>query len=59
MVRTVLKWAWRLLALALVTGVVVRVLKSTAPSDRTGGEQLPTIRGDTWPPVPLNPRGNR
>jgi hypothetical protein len=53
--KTLFKWARRLVALAIVATVIARVLESTAPSDRTGGEHLPSIGGDTWPPVPLNP----
>jgi hypothetical protein len=58
MLRTLFKWARRLVVVAIVAAAIARVLESTAPSDRTGGEHLPTIHGDTWPPVPLNPRGN-
>jgi hypothetical protein len=45
----------RLVLLAAVTAVVARILKLAVATDRSGGELLPSIRGDTWPPVPVNP----
>jgi hypothetical protein len=59
MTRTLGKWAGRLVVLTMVAVAIARILESTAPSDRTGGEQLPAVGGDTWPPVPLNPDRNR
>jgi hypothetical protein len=52
MTRTVLKWTRRLVLLAIAATVVVRVLESTKGG---GGEPFPSIGGDTWPPVPVNP----
>ena len=54
-----LKWASRLVVLSLVATVIARIIESTAPSDRTGAEHLPSVGGDTWPPVPLNPERPR
>ena len=45
----------RLVLLAAVTAVVARILKSAGAIDRSGAELLPSITGDTWPPVPVNP----
>ena len=57
--RTMLKWASRLVVLSVVATVIARIIESTAPSDRTGAEHLPSVGGDTWPPVPLNPERPR
>jgi hypothetical protein len=49
------RWVGRLVAVAVVGAVVVRLLD---PDDRAGGygsEAFPAIGGDTWPPVPTNP----
>jgi hypothetical protein len=53
MVRTVLRWSFRLAVGAAVATAVARLLASR--SGGGSGELLPTITGDTWPPVPTNP----
>lgn len=51
-----LKWIRRLVLLAILAAVVARVLKSTkGEGGVVGREAFPSIGGDTWPPVPLNP----
>ncbi len=57
MVKNAIKWAKRLALLAAVGAVVRRVLDSKARSGQAGSEPVPTIGGDTWPPVPTNPSG--
>jgi len=54
-VRTVLLWSRRLLVVALVGAVVMRILGSRGRSARGGSVLVPDIGGDTWPPVPVNP----
>ncbi|MGP0107520.1 MAG: hypothetical protein ACLPR9_01395 [Acidimicrobiales bacterium] len=55
MVRKSIKWAGRLAVLGMLAVVVVRLLGSGTASGRTGDGVLPSIGGDTWPPVPTNP----
>lgn len=55
--RTVLLWSRRLLVVALVGAVVMRILGSRGGSARPGSGVMPDIGGDTWPPVPVNPAG--
>ena len=55
MVRKSLKWARRLAVLGFVAAVFARVFGSRSLSHRVGTETIPTIGGDTWPPVPTNP----
>jgi hypothetical protein len=47
--RKLLRWARRLAVLAVVIVVIDRVRAS-----RSSGGGVPTIGGDTWPPVPVN-----
>ena len=46
---------WSLLGIGVVAAasVVRRLLAPRTGSTRSSG--IPTIGGDTWPPVPLNP----
>jgi hypothetical protein len=39
----------------VVAAAIARILESTTPSDGAGDRRLPSIGGDTWPPVPINP----
>lgn len=55
MVRKSIKLAGRLAVLGMLAVVVVRLLGSETASGRTGNGVLPSIGGDTWPPVPTNP----
>jgi hypothetical protein len=55
MVRKSIKWAGCLAVLGMLAVVVVRLLGSGTASGRTGDGVLPSIGGDTWPPVPTNP----
>ncbi len=48
------RWLRRLALLALI-GVVVRRLVGGWSPNGTRNDQPPTIGGDTWPPVPVNP----
>jgi hypothetical protein len=55
MFKTLLKWSIRLTLVAGVASALARVLGSrSAGAGRTEGS-IPTIGGDTWPPVPVNP----
>jgi hypothetical protein len=47
--KTSFRWAGRLTVVAAVAVVVVRILRRV---DRSG---KPSLGGDTWPPVPVNP----
>jgi len=50
--KTIAGWVCRAVVLMGALVVVARILKHvTAPSG--GGAVLPTITGDTWPPVPV------
>ena len=49
------KWTKRLVILGVVAAVTARILESTTPSDGAADRRLPSIGGDTWPPVPINP----
>jgi hypothetical protein len=55
MPRKLLKWTRRLVVLGVVAAAIARILESTTPSDGAGDRRLPSIGGDTWPPVPVNP----
>ncbi len=48
------RWLRRLVLLALV-GVVIHRLVGVLRPDRARNDLPPTIGGDTWPPVPVNP----
>jgi hypothetical protein len=54
-----IRWVRRLVVVAVVGAVVGRVVgRLLDPEDRRGrpgSEALPSIGGDTWPPVPTNP----
>lgn len=55
MLKTLVKWSIRLTLVAGVATAVARVLGSRSDgAGRTEGS-IPTIGGDTWPPVPVNP----
>jgi len=54
MFGTMFKWVWRLGVLTLLAFVVSRLLESDMDSGHLGDQVLPTIGGDTWPPVPVN-----
>ncbi len=45
----VMRWAKALVVLAVVIAIINRVRASGS-----AGGDVPTIGGDTWPPVPLN-----
>jgi len=50
---TILRWTFRALVLALAVGGFIRLVgRLTGPAGSTGSV-LPTIGGDTWPPVPV------
>jgi hypothetical protein len=51
------RWFKRLALLALVGAVARWLLNSKARHDRARSGVAPTIGGDTWPPVPVNPVG--
>jgi hypothetical protein len=55
MPRKLLKWTRRLVVLGVVAAAIARILESTTPSDGASDRRLPSIGGDTWPPVPINP----
>ena len=50
MVKKTFRWAVGLTLVAVVVSAVVRVF-----AGRSDTSTAPTIGGDTWPPVPLNP----
>jgi hypothetical protein len=52
--RTALRLMARLALVVTVAAVVARIFRRTEGS-RGVGEVLPSIGGDTWPPVPVNP----
>ena len=52
-----LRWIKRAAMLAALAGALRWVLNSRARHERTRGGVVPTIGGDTWPPVPVNPVG--
>jgi len=55
MARKSVKCLVGLVVLGALTAVVVRLLGSGTAAGRTGDGVLPSIGGDTWPPVPTNP----
>jgi hypothetical protein len=55
-VRHMYRWLKRL-ALAVLVGAVARRLLDRSRHDRARSGVAPTIGGDTWPPVPVNPVG--
>jgi hypothetical protein len=55
MARKLLKWTGRVVIVGVVAAAIARILESTTPSDGVGERRLPSIGGDTWPPVPINP----
>jgi len=52
-----LRWIKRAAILAAVAGAVRWLLNSRTRHERARGGVVPTIGGDTWPPVPVNPVG--
>jgi len=52
--KSKLRWMGRLALLAAAVAIVRRLLDSDNRPGR-GANAAPTIGGDTWPPVPLNP----
>lgn len=53
MLKNGFKWARRIVIVGTVVTLVRRTLGSRSP--RAANETVPTIGGDTWPPVPVNP----
>ncbi len=52
MAKSGLKWARRI----IIVGTVVALVRRTLGSHSTAGsEPVPSVSGDTWPPVPTNP----
>lgn len=48
-----MRWLWRGLVVALVAGVTARVVSHLTDPASAGGQILPAVGGDTWPPVPV------
>jgi hypothetical protein len=55
MFKTLLKWSIRLTLVAGVATALARVLGSRSADAGRAEGSIPTIGGDTWPPVPVNP----
>jgi len=55
MARSTFRWVRRLAVAVAVGGVVYRVARRASKSPTGVPMSLPTIGGDTWPPVPVNP----
>ena len=51
------RWVVRLVVLALVAAAIRWLLTSRDRHSRARSGVAPTIGGDTWPPVPVNPVG--
>jgi hypothetical protein len=49
------RWSVRAAVVAATVAVTVRALRSLTGSASSGDGLLPSIGGDTWPPVPANP----
>lgn len=54
---SVFRWIRRAALLAAMAAAVRWVLTSKARHERARSGVVPTIGGDTWPPVPVNPVG--
>ena len=52
-----LRWIKRAALMAAVAVAVRWLLNSKARHERARSGVAPTIGGDTWPPVPVNPVG--
>jgi hypothetical protein len=52
--KSMLRWMRRLALLAAAVAIVRRFVDSDNRPGR-GATAAPTIGGDTWPPVPVNP----
>jgi hypothetical protein len=55
MVGTPLKWVLKVAVVGATVAVLFRILRSMSGSRSTGGQFLPPVGSDTWPPVPTNP----
>lgn len=53
MTKRLFRWSRRLALLALVGAVMQWIVKDR--SSRSRSDVVPTIGGDTWPPVPVKP----
>jgi hypothetical protein len=49
------RWLKRLALMALLAAAVRWLVGATTRRQRNRGGSAPTIGGDTWPPVPVNP----
>jgi hypothetical protein len=52
-----IRWLKRAATLLVVAAAVRWLLNSKNRHDRARSGVAPTIGGDTWPPVPVNPVG--
>jgi hypothetical protein len=55
-IRAILRWSVRAAVVAGTVAVTVRALQSLTGSASSGDGLVPSIGGDTWPPVPANPK---
>jgi hypothetical protein len=55
MFKTLVKWSIRLTLVAVAATAVARVLGARSDTAGRTERSIPTIGGDTWPPVPVNP----
>jgi hypothetical protein len=54
-----LRWLRRLALVALLGAAVRGLVGATSRRNRDRNGAPPTIGGDTWPPVPVNPARDR